>query len=106
MHESYRAGTLSCRAFMRYVSCRALSEGLIGDLEQMLLALALCNIDEVVIGQALGLLQHRTVNHDVVVARETPDYPNGSISDRCKSKAQFGERSLFDLTDEAAHYVV
>ena len=64
-----------------------------GDREQMLLALGLCEFDQILGRQPRRFGQHRTGDRDLVVLREAADHGRRRLLDGGELRAHFGERN-------------
>src|SRR5664280_2541578 len=78
----------------------------LGDLAQVRLALALGDLDQILVGQPRRLRQHRPGDGDVIVAGEAMDDIMRSIGDRRDVPAQLDPRAAFDMIDQADDDVV
>jgi hypothetical protein len=68
-----------------------------GYLELMLPAFGSGKLDQLVIGQSRGMLQHRTGDLDGVVRRKPANDASGSIGDQRQPRAQFSQGLALDV---------
>ena len=62
--------------------------------------------EEIAVGQARRLLQHRAGHRDIVVLGEAAHQPQRRVADRRQPVGQFRPRLGLDLVDQAAEDVV
>src|SRR5450759_2155958 len=101
-----RAPELPAAAIDQHVGDHRAELPALGDLAQVRLALALGDLDQILVDQPRRLRQHRPGDGDVIVGGEAMDDIMRSIGDRRDVPAQLDPRAAFDMIDQADDDVV